>query len=161
MAQKIRNEKSCLFCALCILSILTAIIAITALLLAIVVYMDNNDKNGKDNGDPVSSTTVSPTLPINPCQDQQTIKGDIAHGLFETNSLCFGKKKVYCDQTTLGGGWLRLHYKTGAKQCTPFRMDSEQIKCLVGKRAGKFEFPVSSDVNTLNSAHHLQVKMIS
>ena len=59
---------------------------------------------------------------------------------------------MYCDKASLGGGWLRIHYKTGAQQCTPFRMDSAQIQCLLEKK--NFDFAVSSDINTVNSGQY-------
>ncbi len=143
--EKIRGKTNYLLWAHGIFSIFTAIIAVTSLVLVMLMYVNEGQCcKENENGKPMDM------VPSNPCRD--TINGDIVHGLLETTSLCLGRKMVYCDKTTLGGGWLRIHYKTGAEQCTPFHMDSAQIKCLLENK--KFDFAVSSDVNTLNSGQY-------
>ncbi|KAI8496510.1 UDP-glucuronosyltransferase 2A1 [Branchiostoma belcheri] len=60
-----------------------------------------------------------------------------------------GPFSVYCDQTTLGGGWMRFYYKAGPNTCHNY-----EGVTWTGPIMGKInatDFLVSDDVNTANT----------
>ncbi len=151
--EKIRSNSNHLIWLHWAFTILTAIIAVTAMGLTTILYMNYTEEVQccKEEND-ITIRNGKSTIPHNPCQNSESSDGNIVQGLLETTSSCLGRKIVYCDKKTLGGGWVRLHYKTGAQQCTPFRIDAEQLKCLLENK--KFDFAVSSDINTVNSGEY-------
>ncbi|XP_066264138.1 uncharacterized protein [Branchiostoma lanceolatum] len=56
---------------------------------------------------------------------------------------------VYCDQTTLGGGWMRFYYKDGPNTCHNYQ-GITWTGCIIDK-IGATDFLVSDDITTGNT----------
>ncbi len=75
------------------------------------------------------------------------------NGFYQISRACFKTaKKVYCDQTSGAGGWMRLHDKDGPNSCKTINVWSpSDVECLLqGTGHGRVDIAISDSVVTLN-----------
>jgi hypothetical protein len=136
------------------LAILVGILILVILIVVPVVLAKAGNCGSGEYGQNMTTTMYPTDMPIDGDRSSchaLLLAGETHTGNHKINSNCFTKNyQVYCDQETDGGGWMRLHYKTGGKTCSRLNeWELEDIKCLLNS-VQSFDLAVSDSVDTID-----------